>query len=70
MLIIYNLLWPNVRLATLVSINQGGSTVLVGVVKRYYSTAVKEGIGVTMVTTTMGPVLAVQGELIRLVCCM
>ena len=43
---------------------------LVGVVKRYYSTAVKEGIGVTMVTTTMGPVLAVQGELIRILCCM
>ena len=34
---------------------------LVGVVKRYYSTAVDEGIDVTMVTTTMGPVLAVQG---------
>ena len=36
---------------------------LMGVVKRYYSTAVNEEIGVTMVMTTMGPVLAVQGEL-------
>ena len=41
---------------------------LVGVVKRYYSTAVNEGIGVTMVTTTMGPVLAVQGEFDENIC--